>query len=175
MPAACLPPNRDGFTLVELLVTLTIACLLLGLAVPNFVHFLQQIQLSTAVSGLRSAINLTRSEAIKRNGKVDLVAVNGNWANGWIIKSAENDQILSHEALDKDFNISAKFTDGDQHISYNGSGHSRTKKGTSTPQSGHIQISIGKNSRLIVINFLGRVRVCNPANEPNCVTNSSDE
>jgi len=171
MPLSYVPSRRHGFTLIELLVTLTIAGVLAGLAVPNFAHFLRQIRLVTAVSELRSAIDLTRSEAIKRNGKVDLVAVNGNWANGWTIKSAENGQISAHEALDKDFIVSAKFTDGDQHISYNGSGHSRTKKGTSAAQFGHIQIAIGKNSRLIFVNFLGHVRVCNPAIEANCVAN----
>lgn len=165
---------RCGFTLVELLVTLAIAIILIGLAVPSFINFLQQIRLSTIVNELHNAINLTRTEAIKRNGKVDLIAVNGKWENGWVIKNRENEQILSHEPLHKDFNVNGKFTDGEQHIAYNGTGRTRTKSSTNTSQFGHIQISIGDNSRLIVVNFLGRVRVCNPVIDRNCLISSTD-
>ena len=148
--------------------SLVIVSILLGLALPSFVDFIHQIRLATVTHELHSAINLTRMEALKRNGSADLVAIDGSWKNGWIIKSPDNERIQWHEPLNNDLQISGKFTDGAQHIGYNGTGRSRTKSSTGSPQSGHIQISLGKNSRLIIVNFLGRVRVCNPALDHSC-------
>jgi type IV fimbrial biogenesis protein FimT len=168
------PKIPRGFTMVELMMTLIIAVILTGLAVPGFGNFIQQMRLSAAVGELRNAMNLARTEAIKRNGKVDLIAIDGNWVNGWVIRSADNDQILTHERLHKEFKLSGKFTDGEQHIAYNGTGHTRTKNSSAASQSGHIQVTLGDNSRLIVVNFLGRVRICNPATDKNCTTDLAD-
>lgn len=165
---------NQGVTLVELLVTLAIAIILAGLAAPSFTNLIQQLRLSALVGELRNAMNLARTEAIKRNGKVDLIAADGNWERGWFVESPENDRILFHGPVHKDFRMSAKFTDGGQHIAYNGAGRTRTKNSSNAPQTGHIQVSLGDHSRLIVINFLGRVRVCNPATDKNCTTTTID-
>jgi len=167
--------NADqGFTLVELSVTLSIAMILIGLAAPSFSNLVRQIRLSSATTELYSAIHLTKAEAIKRNSKVDLTAIGDNWKNGWVIKSNDDEQIMTHEPLHNDLTISAKFTDGTQHISFNGTGHSRTNSSTTASQSGHIYLSIGDNSRAIIVNFLGHVRVCNPAIDKFCTAVSAD-
>jgi type IV fimbrial biogenesis protein FimT len=114
-------------------------------------------------------------EAIKRNSKVDLAAKNNDWGKGWVISNVNNEVLWSHEALDSGPTIKAKFTDGKQHIAFNGSGRSRTNNSNSVAQSGHIQLSIGKHFRLIVINFLGHARVCNPDVDQACNVNGSDQ
>lgn len=89
VPALARP---SGFTLVELLVTLTIAALLLALAGPAFARFLAEQRLLGEARRLSEAIVLARSEAIKRNGVVVLCtappgAVCGDathWHGGWI-------------------------------------------------------------------------------------------
>lgn len=165
---------REGFSLVELMVVVCISIIFAGLALPSFANLIQQVRLIAIAHELRSTIQLTRAEAIKRNGYVDLTAVNGNWENGWRMKSAENDQILIHAPIHKNFKIEAKFTDGVQHIAYNGTGHSRVAKNSQAALSGHILISIGAHTRLIVVNFLGNVRICNPASDKSCISNSLD-
>lgn len=156
--------------MMALIIVIILACL----AVPGFINFIQQIRLSAIVGELHSAISLTRTEAIKHNGKADLVAVDGNWKNGWVIKNQFNELLLTHAPLHKAFHVSGKFSDGEQHIAYNSTGHARTAKNSNASQSGHIQISLGDNTRLIVVNFSGKVRVCNPASDKKCTINAAE-
>ncbi|TAJ52057.1 MAG: prepilin-type N-terminal cleavage/methylation domain-containing protein [Nevskiaceae bacterium] len=87
-------PNR-GFSLLELLVVLTIAGLLMGLALPGFREFLISAARREASTGLYISLNRARSEAIARNRTVKVCALDlaastpscasaGNWLNGWI-------------------------------------------------------------------------------------------
>lgn len=60
----------DGVTLIELMVTLSVAAILLSLAIPSF----QQIAATNRVAGLTNeltaTLNLARSEAVKRGTTV---------------------------------------------------------------------------------------------------------
>lgn len=90
-------PGRrpQGFTLLELLVTLAIAAIVLGLGVPAFTELIRNNRQISASHTLLTALNLTRSEAIKRGVRVtlcrsdDLAACNSDnsriWENGWIV------------------------------------------------------------------------------------------
>jgi type IV fimbrial biogenesis protein FimT len=171
------PLQHTGFTIVELLITLTVATVLIALATSLFNNFIQQVRLTIATNELISAMNLARMEAIKRNGRVDLIAHENNWKNGWII-SADNQLIFNHEGLHKDIEVDSKFTSKSKtYIAYNGTGRTRTDANSYTAQSGSIRLSLGEYSRLIVVNFLGRVRVCNPATaaKGTCVNAASEE
>jgi len=156
-------PWQTGFTLVELIIALSIAAVLITCIAPTFNNFIQQTRLTNATNALHNAMNLARMEAIKRNGRVDLIAHNGSWENGWVIV-ADNQTIFKHEALHKDIRIDSTFKNKKKSsIAYNGTGHTRTDTNSNSPQSGTLRLSIGKNARLIAVNFLGRVKVCNPA------------
>ena len=65
-----LAPPLDGFTLVELLVTIGIASVLLAIAVPSFNQLIVTNRLTAQANELVAAMNLARSEAIKRNTSV---------------------------------------------------------------------------------------------------------
>ena len=159
---------QNGITLIELMITLSIAIVTVTLAAPGFTDFIQQIRLSGAANALQNAILLTRTEAIRRNDIVDLIAVNDNWENGWMISGADNAPVLTHEKLHTEFKVNGVLTDGLQHIAYNGTGRTVTRSNGNATQFGHIELMLGKHSRIIQINFLGRSRICNPSMEKSC-------
>lgn len=76
-----------GFTLIELLVVVTIAAVMLGLGMPSFKNFVAGQRVKTAASDFSSAAVYARSEAIKRNAEVGVLAVAGGWKNGWSVKT----------------------------------------------------------------------------------------
>ncbi len=166
---------QTGFTLIELVITLAIVALLISLAAPAFSDFIRQTRLINATRALHDAMNLARMESIKRNGQVDLIAHEDNWKNGWVMK-ADNQIIFNHDALYKDIAIVSTFREKKAAIAYNGTGHTRTESSTTGTTSGTLRLSLGKHSRLIVVNFLGRVRVCNPAHTPRtCVISAPEQ
>ena len=81
---------RSGFSLIELMVTIALVSLLLTLGVPSFNALLRTISLNTQANNFVAAINLARSEAIRRNTVVTLSASADNltqhhWEAGWQI------------------------------------------------------------------------------------------
>lgn len=59
--------TNNGFTLVELMVTIAIAAILMAIAVPSFNNMLADNRLATETNDVIGAIQFTRSEAIRRN------------------------------------------------------------------------------------------------------------
>ena len=62
--------EKRGFTLIELVITLTVAGILLAVAAPRMWNFLANNRLTSQVNNLVGDMNFARSEAIKRNGTV---------------------------------------------------------------------------------------------------------
>ena len=58
--------RRAGFTLIELMVTLSVAAILIAIAIPNIRNFLSNNRLSSGVNDLLHSIQVARTEAIKR-------------------------------------------------------------------------------------------------------------
>lgn len=72
-----------GFTLVELMVTLVVLAILIGIAAPSFRVFLAQQRIRATSMDLRMGLTMARSEAVKRNERVALDPLGGNWSEGW--------------------------------------------------------------------------------------------
>jgi type IV fimbrial biogenesis protein FimT len=61
-----------GFTLVELVITVAVASVLLAMAVPSFNQMIISSRLTAQSNDMLAAINLARSEAIKRNARMPI-------------------------------------------------------------------------------------------------------
>jgi type IV fimbrial biogenesis protein FimT len=100
-----------GFSLVELMVTVAIAAILMAIAAPSFSIFIDNQKLLTTATEFYSAVNMTRSEAIKRGAQVTLAANDGvAWTSGWTVfvdtngnarPDAGETTIFTHDATSK--------------------------------------------------------------------------
>jgi type IV fimbrial biogenesis protein FimT len=91
-------PRFRGFTLIELMVSVSVMAVLLMVAVPNLAGFVRTSKLRAAQSELVAAMQLARSEATKRGVSVGLAAtapVAGNeFGAGWKVWVDDNDDGL---------------------------------------------------------------------------------
>jgi len=83
--------------MIELLVTISIAVIMLTLAVPSFQSFIQQSRLTGYTNDLVLAMAYAKSEAVKRGINVEVCASSnsstctGTWQQGWIVRASNGD------------------------------------------------------------------------------------
>ena len=90
--------NVNGFTLVELMITLAVLSILLGVAIPGFQDFIRNNRVSAQANELLSAMQVARSESVKRGMSTTVCSSTNqatcsnstNWATGWIIFADRN-------------------------------------------------------------------------------------
>ena len=93
-PAALSVGAQQGFTLIELIVTIVVAAILSALAIPAFQTFVMNDRDSAQINALAYSFNYARSEAVKEDlpGGVTVCPSTGAicsgtaaWAQGWIV------------------------------------------------------------------------------------------
>ena len=92
-----------SFTLVELLITLAIAAILLGLSIPSFTALISSNRLSSSANKWITTLNYARSEAIKRNQQVVVRKTSTNWEQGWqVFVDIDRSTVARQNVLDSD-------------------------------------------------------------------------
>jgi type IV fimbrial biogenesis protein FimT len=93
--------TAHGFTAIELAVVMAIIGVIAAIAMPDLSNLLVNQRLRAAGTDLMSSLIAARSEAIKRNGPVEIRPVSGSdWTQGWVVKAtASNVQIDKRNAL----------------------------------------------------------------------------
>ncbi len=82
------PRQNAGFSLLELLTTLTVLGIALAIAVPNFSQLIAGQKNRTVASDVFGSTIVARSEAIKRNTTISMVRSGTDWANGWTVQTS---------------------------------------------------------------------------------------
>jgi type IV fimbrial biogenesis protein FimT len=77
---------QAGFTLIELMTVVTIAIIMMAIAVPSFKNFIASQRVKSASYEISTTLLLARSEAIKRNTNVTIAPSTANtWTAGWTV------------------------------------------------------------------------------------------
>ena len=84
-----------GFTLIEMLMTIAVAAILMGIAIPSFRYITNANRIASELNGLLGDLQFARSEAIKEGRTVtvcqsaDGLSCNNSasWQGGWIVFS----------------------------------------------------------------------------------------
>lgn len=167
-----------GVTLLELVVTIAIAAILLTIAVPSFTDLLRNNRVTSVTNELVGAVNLARSEATRRNGRVNvcagneaLTACSNDWDNGWLVWADQNgDDTFSPDEILRIYQIPSDQTTLDAgtvtEFGFNGRGL-RTGGTDNAPVAMVVQAdpcNTGKqHQRQLEISTAGRVNVVRQA------------
>ena len=171
-----------GFTLVELMVTIALVAVLMMVAVPSFVTFQRNAELTSFANSLLAAANAARGEAMKRGRYAMVVPLDAtNWSSGWVVfvdvdrsqgyASASDVTIQTKEAAPAFLTISG--TSGSTgatppYIMFDASGYAKNKANafaSSTLEISRNDVTgaeLLKQTRRFKVDPSGRARVCTP-------------
>lgn len=160
-----------GFTLLELLTTLSVSAITFGVGIPLMSGLIDSNRVSGQVNALSGALALTRSEAIKRNTHVVLCksadGLNCNsdagWEQGWIVFQDLN-QNHTHDPEEELLLVQGRLPNGHT-IDYHGFGshHYVVYRPTGITQMNGTFILCSSNSpersKALILMKTGRVRL----------------
>ena len=151
----------DGFTLVEMMITITVLAILLVVAVPAFDGIRLSTRLSSYATALMASSQLARTEAIKRNTPVTLCvssngtscAGSGGWELGWIVLSGTT-VIRQQPAASAGYKLSD--ADGANSLTFDATGFGATQAAVTICRASP---SLGGQERVVKISATGRASI----------------
>jgi type IV fimbrial biogenesis protein FimT len=169
------PSRQYGFTLMELMVTLSVASVLAFIAIPSFTETINNNRVTAQVNQFVSTLNFTRSEAVRRGLRVSMCkssdavtcmadGAGSDWSQGWIVFTNQNNNkaydggaeiiLKVQDRMKGQVTIVGGNTNVDDILSYLPSGQ--------ISSSGSIFVCddrVGEAGKKIVINSIGRSKV----------------
>ena len=161
--------HARGLTLLEVMVALAIAGIVFALGVPAFGGFVSEQQVQDRAEALLHALDVARSEAIKRGGRVDVCPGEGGctagalpWEGGWVVvpDASRGDDaavVVRERASIPGITVRGNRPVAD-YVSYTGAGRARRFEGGL--QMGTFTICrTGQRARKVIIANSGRARI----------------
>ncbi|MDX2164380.1 MAG: GspH/FimT family protein [Gammaproteobacteria bacterium] len=82
--------SRHGFTLLELLLSLGISSVLLGIALPSWKNFTAHVQSKLITERIIESLGYARLEALLTNSSIEIKPLHRNYQNGWEVIKQNN-------------------------------------------------------------------------------------
>jgi len=151
-----------GFTVIELMISIIVLVILITIAMPSFMAWLQNIQIRNASAAVLSGIQRARAEAVGRNTNVNFVmAADSSWSVN-VAATAAN--IERRSALEGSQNVTRTVQPaGATTITFNNFGVvvPNTDGSATLTQIDFAAVGGDRNMR-IIIGAGGNARMCDP-------------
>lgn len=160
--------NTEGFSLIELMVTLALVAILAALAAPSFSAMLANAQIRTGAQSINDGLVLARVEAIRRNARV--IFTLGTQSTWGVTNESDTASVQSSPVADGSSNILVTTTpvgatkatfDGRGHLVTNTDATSSINQVDVTVPTSLLNTALAKNLRINVSSG-GAIRLCNP-------------
>jgi type IV fimbrial biogenesis protein FimT len=152
------PPWRfaRGFTLIEMVITVTLLGVLLAIAAPGFRQLTLNQGVKSAAFDLFSALEYARSEAIKRPGETVTLkagaASDGAWSTGWRLLDGSGTKLRSWTVA-SNITITDKNSPALTQITFARDGHLTTTPQLEVSPSTSVD---GVEARCVEVDLIGR-------------------
>lgn len=171
--------SQRGVTLIELMIGLTIAAILFTIGAPSFSEWIQNMRIRNVAESIVSGLQITRTEAVKRNAMVRFQLADGT-GSSWTSCVTQNasgcdaDKLIQSRSSSEGSTAGIEASTVTRTLFFNGLGRVTT---LSAGNNAAINIT---NSEIddcisdpvtpgtmrclrIVVSSAGQVRMCNPA------------
>jgi len=155
----------QGFTLIEMLITITILLLLIAMGAPTYGAWLQNTQLRTAAEAVQNGLQIARQTAVQMNNKVQMSFTGADWTVT-VVSPAQVLQSRTNSGLTPN----AQLSPSQSVVVFNGLGQ------VSPPPVGVITVAVsnpvGGTCRAaggpirclnVTVQAGGQIRMCDPA------------
>ena len=78
-------PAQKGVTLIEMMIAIAIVALLLGVAMPSYSMWIQNLQVRNASESILNGLQLARNEAVGRNAQVSFQMTSATGIADWTV------------------------------------------------------------------------------------------
>lgn len=153
--------RSGGFTLVELMVTVAVFAIVAAIAAPAMQSMITASRLSAATGELVTALQLARSEAVRRNAPVTICSSadgttcsgSGDWSR-WIVTGRDNTAGTIDAIRDRSANPELRLSGPGAGIQFNPSGLIRAQQGLTVCAPTN---NVADNQRVITVLISGVV------------------
>jgi len=166
MLSAFIKPRHTGFSLIELLIGITIMAILAGLAMPSFNAWLQNSQIRNAAESIQNGLQRARAESVGRNTDVEFVLGAGS---SWVVKLAGGADIESRSSNEGSKDVTVTVTPaGATTVTFNNFGGVRAANADASAPFSQVELdssvlgAADSKELRITIGLGGNVRMCDP-------------
>jgi type IV fimbrial biogenesis protein FimT len=162
-----------GFSILEIIIVVAVLGVLLGLGVPSFFTYTQNLQIRVAAEAITAGLQIAKNEAIRRNALVQL-SLDPTQGTAWSINLGTDpnaNPLQTRDANEGSVNVTRVITPqgATNAVTFNGMGRIVAQNADGTPPMTQIDLDNPKISTAtdrrplrILLPIGGAVRMCDP-------------